>query len=1281
MNEPLVPTRPRRLPRLLLALAVAGLAGAAGLASCGYGTSGIPQCEDGLDNDSDGYTDAEDPACQAGAGKESDDPPAACEDGIDNDADGFTDFPADPNCESATDLDEFGPIAPQCMDEQDNDMDGKTDYPNDPGCQVPNQNTEVDDCPDGANCPECGNGDDDDFDGMTDYGTNGDPGCSAANDDSEFNLDTNACGAGVSVTLLPTSMTVNGNIPAANSQQMGACGGAGAEAAYVIMVPRPSTLVATTTGTTDTVVYLRRNCSMAGTELGCNDNDPTLTPPGVTSKLTVDVMPGSYFIVVDGKGLATSGAFTLHVDLFVGQGETCAGPSECAPGYVCRTVPGEPDMTCQRPVCSDTRDDDMDGTPDYPADPGCTAPDDSTETDDCPGGPMCPACGNDLDDDMDGRIDYPLDPSCSAASSPSEADCPVEVDPISTITTQVTNGTTVGAGNNFIATCGSTFTTTAPDRVLMVQVRAPLATFVADLSNSAFDTTLSLYDALCATSMVCDDDGGSTGNTSMLNLTNLAAGTYALVIDGFSGGSGAYTMRLSGTYGANAACDPLSPWFTCPAGNACTGAPGSATCQPAACNDMTDADGDGLPGFPTDPGCTNNNDGDETDDCHLPGGPAGPNCPQCANGVDDDGDGQTDYPNDSGCASASTTSESCVTTDPVRNLLTPQVTAQSTVALANDIDLGCVVADGRDEVYRVNVDFPVDMLQVDTIGSALDAVVGIRTPSCAAADAACDDNGGGGTAARATLLSPAVGSYFVIVDDKGVAAPGTYSLKVTGHYLDNMRCNPVSPFTCNPGFTCLGAPGAEVCTGAACNDTMDNDMDGKIDFPADPGCTSTSDNDEADDCPAGPNCPQCSNAIDDDTDGLIDYPADPACASASTNSELAPCTSTDPVLVFQNNVLGATTMGKANDVDLSCGVDGRDEIYRLLVTRPLVSLTVDTFASDTATALALRRGTCNGTTDLVCGTNNFGTNDARVSLANVMPGEYFAVVDDLNTTTPTLYNLNVRGVLMGAAPCNPASTTFVCDTGFTCLGPPGNTVCSPGVCNDTVDSDGDGRVGFPSDPGCTSTADTDEADDCNLPGGPPGPNCPACANGIDDDGDALIDYPNDPGCSSASRTLELDCAVETDPITVISSGVVQGTTLGAANNFGNHACQSTSNAPDRVHILQVRQPLATLVLDLSDSASGNTDFDSIIDVYNATCATPVAGFCDDDSGTPGTESLLSRTNVPAGTYSVVIDGFSTGAGAYTMRVSGTYDAGAACDELSPWFTCPTGMSCTGGTCQ
>jgi subtilisin family serine protease len=69
----------------------------------------------------------------------------------------------------------------------------------------------------------------------------------------------------------------------------------------------------------------------------------------------------------------------------------------------------------------------------------------------------------------------------------------------------------------------------------------------------------------------------------------------------------------------------------------------------------------------------------------------------------------------------------------------------------------------------------------------------------------------------------------------------------------------------------------------ACSNGVDDDGDGLTDFPADPGCSSASDNDEFNAPPAP--APACSNGLDDDGDGLIDFPADPGCTSASDTNE------------------------------------------------------------------------------------------------------------------------------------------------------------------------------------------------------------------------------------------------------------------------------------------------------------------------------------------------------------------------------------------------------------
>lgn len=69
------------------------------------------------------------------------------------------------------------------------------------------------------------------------------------------------------------------------------------------------------------------------------------------------------------------------------------------------------------------------------------------------------------------------------------------------------------------------------------------------------------------------------------------------------------------------------------------------------------------------------------------------------------------------------------------------------------------------------------------------------------------------------------------------------------------------------------------------------------------------------------------------------------------------------------------------------------------------------------------------------------------------------------------------------------------------------------ACEDGVDNDGDTRIDFPSDPGCTSPKDDDEWDEKKKP-------IPACRDTRDNDKDGLVDHPADCGCNGPHDTSE-----------------------------------------------------------------------------------------------------------------------------------------------------------------
>jgi hypothetical protein len=72
--------------------------------------------------------------------------------------------------------------------------------------------------------------------------------------------------------------------------------------------------------------------------------------------------------------------------------------------------------------------------------------------------------------------------------------------------------------------------------------------------------------------------------------------------------------------------------------------------------------------------------------------------------------------------------------------------------------------------------------------------------------------------------------------------------------------------------------GGAIIAAAQCRDKIDNDGDGKIDYPNDPGCISKTD-------PTERNANvECDDGKDNDGDGKIDY-LDPGCSSLTDNDE------------------------------------------------------------------------------------------------------------------------------------------------------------------------------------------------------------------------------------------------------------------------------------------------------------------------------------------------------------------------------------------------------------
>ena len=136
-------------------------------------------CDDGIDNDGDGWTDLGDPGCDGSLEGDEDDGLAGgeCNDGLDNDSDGAVDA-EDSDCESAFDSAEGLPSDPACDDDMDNDGDGWVDL-DDPGCG----GDPMGDSEQSFSSLACSDGNDNDGDGLVD---SEDPDCEDGYDNDEF---------------------------------------------------------------------------------------------------------------------------------------------------------------------------------------------------------------------------------------------------------------------------------------------------------------------------------------------------------------------------------------------------------------------------------------------------------------------------------------------------------------------------------------------------------------------------------------------------------------------------------------------------------------------------------------------------------------------------------------------------------------------------------------------------------------------------------------------------------------------------------------------------------------------------------------------------------------------------------------------------------------------------------------------------------------------------------------------------------------------------------------
>jgi hypothetical protein len=252
-----------------------------------------------------------------------------------------------------------------------------------------------------------------------------------------------------------------------------------------------------------------------------------------------------------------------------------------------------------------------------------------------------------------------------------------------------------------------------------------------------------------------------------------------------------------------------------------------------------------------------------------------------------------------------------------------------------------------------------------------------------------------------------------------------------------------------------------VLLGAPCNNGLDDDGDGKIDYApgtGDPGCQSARDASER-------GTAICDNGADDDSDGRTDYNtnaalSDPGCASPSDSDPAHP---------------EKKTGGPECDNDQDDNGDGK------------VDYNVNPGASDAS---------CTGPTDPTeeseCSNGvDDADGDTLVDLAD--PG--CANAADVSELGAVECDNGIDDDADGKTDFNPTPGAGDPD----CDDPLDDSEGPPlPRCNDGIDNDVDGKIDFPADPGCDDANDVSE----KVPLG----QSPQCDNNSDDDGDGKIDY-------------------------------------------------------------------------------------------------------------------------------------------------------------------------------
>jgi hypothetical protein len=299
------------------------------------------------------------------------------------------------------------------------------------------------------------------------------------------------------------------------------------------------------------------------------------------------------------------------------------------------------------------------------------------------------------------------------------------------------------------------------------------------------------------------------------------------------------------------------------------------------------------------------------------------------------------------------------------------------------------------------------------------------------------------------------GNYFIFVDGFGGSNSGTVTVTVT--------------------VTRLVVPTTQ------CTDGIDNDGDMLVD-DVDPGCNSFQDNDETDLAVM----PACSDTVDNDMDGEIDYPNDADCLFAGDSTEDLRCATLESLELVGDRIEVMPEPNADISVAGSCETPiGQPSIVAFEVPEISdVSITVkntNPMATAANRVLFVRSACDDNTTELSCKLMN-STSVANLTL--LPRGRYYAFIgrsstEDRQPLTVT-FSFTSRVTQCNDEIDNDGDQQIdLMDTG--CITSQSASEDDPAqtpVCADGLDNDMDGQTDYPQDPECTAAGGLYEASLC-----------------------------------------------------------------------------------------------------------------------------------------------------------------------------------------------------------